>query len=214
MDGAEAAQARIETYLAAAIAPQLDLIAAAHGLADRNTPRGRDLPGPLPNPKIVPASDIAKLTVKDFPCHSVTILDTLSLDRVEPDLAALEDPNDLDDRSGFEGPQYRVTYLARVFTFARGKDYADTNTARHRHHLAVRMAILGHPSLLSADAGVNESSYRESFSSVDTEAGRTIGAAWAEFRLTVTENLLTAAPNYVETLEVIGTILTATAETA
>lgn len=215
MDGPEAAQARLETYLASAIAPQLDAIAAAHNLVDRNTPRGKDLPGPLPNPKILPASDIGKLTVKDFPCHTVTILDTLSLDRVEADLAALDDPNDLDARYPFAGPQYRVTYLARVFTFARGRDYADTNAARHRHHLAVRMAILGHPSLLSADAGVDESSYRESYSSVDTEAGRTIGAAWAEFRLTVLENLVTAAPNYVDTLEVVTvTMPTGITETA
>jgi hypothetical protein len=191
VDGPEGAQDLLEGYLAAAFPAALDAQAARLEIVNRTVapPRGW---APLPNPKIMPPAEVAKLAEADFPCLIVTIWDVVSVERTDPSVIAdLDDPNDLPEGL-VDGPQYRVTYTCRVFSFARGKDYADTQRTRFRYALALRETLLGRPSLGEVGAGVDESSWRESYSELDRTAARTIGATYAEFRLTRAEELSTA----------------------
>jgi hypothetical protein len=203
VDGPEAAKAILDGYLAAAIPAQLDAIAADHQV-DRTA---------LRNPNLMPPVEVQKLSIDDFPALITVILDALSVDRVDP---SLEDLETFTEPPTVAGVGYIVTYLARVFCFARGADYADTNAARFRYALALRMALLGQPGMrTNGKAYVDEASWRESFSDVERQAaGRTIGACYVEFRIRVAEDLRAAVGDWVETLEVIElTMPTATTET-
>lgn len=203
MDGPEGAQARLEAFVRAQVPGQLDAIAADLDIADRTVPLGPNRPAPLPDPKVLEPSDVAKLSIDQFPCHIVTILDTPLIERVDADLADLDD--DLDAPQTSTGVGYQVTYVARIFTFARGATFAETNAARYRYTLALRQAFLRHPGLASAGAAhINEATWRESYSDLDRDARRTIGASYVEFRLTQAEDLVAAETNYAGTLEVIA----------
>lgn len=210
MDGPEAAVALVNTWLAASIPAQLDAIAVDLALGARG-------PNNLPNPSLIAPRDVGKLTVDQFPALMVIVLDTVAVDRVDADLDDLLDDL-LDDPvtiPASTGVGYRVTYVLRVLNFARGASFEATQANRLRYALALRMALVGRPGLGAAGkAYVDEASWRESYSDLEQrDARRTIGASYAEFRLTVAEDLLTAAPNYVDTLEVVATMLTAAGET-
>lgn len=180
--------------MAAATPGQLDEIADRVGVTR---------PAGLPNPKILPPSEVAKLSIGDFPCYIVTVWDAPRMERVDLDPADLDDPNDLPDRPLY-GSRWRVRYVLRVFTFARGATYAETNFGRFRYALALREAILGRPSMGDQRVIVDETSWREAYSELesDARAKRTIGAAYAEFGVDVIEDLGAPAPGAGEVLEV------------
>lgn len=201
MRGPEGAQALLEGYLAATVAAALDAQAARLGIVDRTTVPPR-WPA-LPNPKIMPPAEVAKLAEHDFPCLIVTIWDVARVERIDPSiLADIDDPNDLPVDLA-DGPRYRVTYTSRVFSFARGKDYADTQRTRFRYALAVRECLLGRPSLNSPGVSLDETSWRESYSELERNASRTIGASYAEFQIGIEEDLVAPEPGILaDVLEV------------
>jgi hypothetical protein len=89
------------------------------------------------------------------------------------------------------GIAYAVTYRLRVYSFARGQEFAETSTARHRLALAVREVLLERPSLGDPGARIDPSLYRESYSDVDVDErdGRSIAGAFAEVSLIIEETM-------------------------
>jgi hypothetical protein len=83
---------------------------------------------------------------------------------------------------------YLVRYPVRIFVFARGDTFDDTDRARKRLTLAVREVILNNQERL----GVDEDTYRESYSDVtglDDRNVRTVAGAFIEVTIEVEESL-------------------------
>jgi hypothetical protein len=89
---------------------------------------------------------------------------------------------------------YRASWRIIVSAFARGVDYRDTARNVRGYALAVRTALLQHPSLDGFAAELTWDG--EEYAAVDSSAARTLGGAFVTFTVTVGDVTdATAGPN-------------------
>jgi hypothetical protein len=80
---------------------------------------------------------------------------------------------------------YRASWRVVVTAFARGNDYRDTARTVRGYALAIRTALVQHPSLGGFAAELTWDG--EEYAALDSAAARTIGGAFVTFTVTVAD---------------------------
>ncbi|KWW97402.1 hypothetical protein LI90_4374 (plasmid) [Carbonactinospora thermoautotrophica] len=169
MDGLEGACTLLADRLRAALPGKT---------AELRTRYGAD-PAALPDVVTVEPHDVDQLGVEQWPAVLVVGQETRGIRPVDV---------------GPTSEVYQVRYALRVFVWARGDGYAQTDTLRKRLTLGVRELLLTRR-LLAPAGRVEPSSLAESYSDLARdEAGRTIGGAFIAVEVTLEETLTSETP--------------------
>lgn len=174
MRGPEDAATLVVSRLEAKLPTQLAAIETARGLAANTIPR----------PVTYLPHDLPQLPTDVTPAVLVVVQDTPDVSGREPGDGTL---------------RWDVTYRMRIYVFARGQGYRDTDQHRKRLVLGVRQTLLAEPAV-GEDAHVVPSRWRESYSDVVAEdRSRSLAGAYLEANVVLAETLPLASWGTVAT---------------
>jgi hypothetical protein len=149
-------------------------------------------PKDLPRPGLVAAEDRPRLDPGDWPALMV-----VGLEAPQFRLVAVLDGAD---------EEYQVSYRLRVYVWIRASGFEEVERQRARMMLGVREALLEKRTLADAEgARVDPSSMRESYSDLAVEReSRSVGGAYLEFLLVLTETLTVADLATAASVDITG----------
>lgn len=204
MRGPEDAAGLVAAMLAGDLPAKVGELAARLNLPAAGLPGAPPVPDSLEAPRLVAAEERYNLTDDEWPAVLVNVL---SIVRTEPVDTVAGPPTELGVVDADAGAQvWAVTYRVRVYVYARGEDYGDTDRRRKRLTLAARELLLTNRELdpQVAGAAVVAAWAGESYSSIEPRVGRSVAGAYVDVDVKLYEVARTApAPQYQATTPLV-----------